>query len=148
MVPRGDAGPGQQVCNLSFDDQARSGVDGSLLPCMAEAKQEFRMPGTVKIWWHDGAVKDVRHHDIPVVNEPEIGFETVFVTEIPAISGPAPDNASVAIVETATDLRYLVRRAGDTAHASAATSKPIRGTVLLTESIGVRAGDTISFIEV
>ena len=34
------------------------------------------MPGTVKIWWHDGATKDVRYNELPVVNEPELGFET------------------------------------------------------------------------
>jgi len=37
------------------------------------------MPGTVKVWWHDGAVRDIRYHNIPVVNEPELGFEAVAV---------------------------------------------------------------------
>ena len=105
------------------------------------------MPGTVKIWWHDGAVVDVRHHDIPVVNEPELSFETVTVSGTPANSGPAPSDAKVAIVETDVDVRYLVRREGETALADAATSKPIAVTGLGTDAIGVLPGYTISFVE-
>ena len=48
------------------------------------------MPGTVKIWWHDGAVRDVRYHDIPVVNEPELGFESIAVGASPVQSGAGP----------------------------------------------------------
>ena len=106
------------------------------------------MPGTVKIWWHDGAVKDVRYHDIPVASEPELAFETVAVDVIPAASGAAPALASVALIETDVDIRYYVRRPGDTGDAHAVNSKPIRATPLQTESIGVVEGDTISFVEV
>ena len=105
------------------------------------------MPGTIKIWWHDGAVTDVRHHDLPVVNEPELGFESLPVDTTPAQSGPAPLGAVVAIVEATVNVRYVVRRPGQTGQANA-DSKPIRATPLLTEPIGVAAGDTISFIEV
>lgn len=105
------------------------------------------MPGTVKIWWHDGGVVDVRHHDIPVVNEPELGFETVFVSGTPANTAPAPGDAKVAIVETDVDLRYVVRRVGDAALADVATSKPIAATGLGTDAIGVLPGYSISFVE-
>ena len=105
------------------------------------------MPGTVKIWWLDGAVVDVRHHDIPVVNEPELGFETVAISGTPANSGPAPADAQVAIIETDVDLRYVVRPEGGTVLADAATSKPIATTGLGTDAIGVRPGYSISFVE-
>lgn len=48
------------------------------------------MPGTVKVWWHDGANKDVRYNELPVVNEPELGYEPVTVSATPASTGPAP----------------------------------------------------------
>ena len=105
------------------------------------------MPGTVKIWWHDGAVRDVRYHDIPVVNEPEIAFESIAVGGTAAASGPAPSQATVAVVECDVNIRYRVRRPGDTAAADAATSKPIPATGVSTDTISVGPGDTISFIE-
>ena len=106
------------------------------------------MPGTVKIWWHDGAVKDSRYHDIPVVNEPELGFEQVVVSGVPANSGAAPGNATVAIVETDVAVRYQVRHPGDATLADSETSKPIAATGLGTDSIGVAPGCSISFVEV
>ncbi len=106
------------------------------------------MPGTVKIWWHDGAVRDIRYHDIPVVNEPELGYETVAVSATPASSGPAPANATFAVVETDKKVRYRVRRPGDLTPANAVASKPIPATGFSTDTIGVAAGETISFIEV
>ena len=106
------------------------------------------MPGTVKIWWHDGAVVDIRHHDIPVVNEPQLGYETVAVSATPANSGPAPADATVAIVETDVDVRYHVRPAGDFSLADAETSKPIGATGIATDAIGIQAGFSISFVEV
>lgn len=105
------------------------------------------MPGTVKIWWHDGAVKDVRHHDIPVVNEPELGFDQVDVSDVPAISSAAPADTSVAIVETDVNVRYVVRHPGDVALADPETSKPIATTGIATDAIGVSPGCTISFVE-
>jgi hypothetical protein len=105
------------------------------------------MPGTVKIWWHDGATRDVRYHELPVVNEPELGFETVSVGAAPASSGPAPKDAVVAIVESDVNLRYLVRRPGETAVADTLTSKPLPATGFGTNSIGVGEGFTISFVE-
>ena len=63
------------------------------------------MAGTVKIWWHDGAVRDVRYHDIPVVNEPELGYVAVAVGPVPELSTPAPAKASVAVVETDVNIR-------------------------------------------
>ena len=106
------------------------------------------MAGTVKIWWHDGAVRDVRYHDIPVVNEPELGYETVAVGAAPAISTPAPAGATVAVVETDVNIRYLVRPGGIGGNADATTSKPVAATGHGTDTIGVTPGDVISLIEV
>ena len=106
------------------------------------------MPGTIKIWWHDGAVRDVRYNDLPVVNEPELGFETVALDGSgPVSSGPAPLDAAVAIIESDVNLRYRVVASGSGATADAAGSKPIRATGIGTESIGVVEGQTISFVE-
>ena len=105
------------------------------------------MPGTVKIWWHDGATKDVRYNTLPILNEPELGFETVAVTGSPSVSGPAPDDATIAVVESDVNVRYLVRRPGGNAPADPLTSKPLALTGLATDFIGVAPGYTISFVE-
>lgn len=106
------------------------------------------MPGIVKIWWHDGAVLDVRCNDVPVVNEPELGYETVLVSATPANSGPAPDDARVAVIESDVDVRYVVRPGGVDVLADAEASKPIAATGLATDSIGVDSGFSISFVEI
>ena len=53
----------------------------------------------------------------------------------------------VAIVECDVNVRYLVRRPGETADADAESSKPIPATGFGTNSIGVRENCTISFVE-
>ena len=106
------------------------------------------MPGTVKVWWHDGATKDVRYNELPVVNEPELGFESVAVGLTPASTGPAPEDAVVAIVESDVKVRYLVRLPGTTTDADAVGSKPLPATGFGTNSIGVGRDCTISFLEV
>jgi hypothetical protein len=106
------------------------------------------MPGTARIWWHDGATKDVRYNELPIVNEPELGFETLAVSTTPASTGAAPEDAVVAIIESDVDLRYLVRRAGGNQPADPVNSKPLAKTGFGTDSIGVCAGCTISFVEV
>ena len=105
------------------------------------------MPGTVKIWWHDGSLNDVRRNPAPVVNEPELGFEQVAVSGVPAASGAAPKDCFLAVVETDVNVRYLVRTPGDTRNAHAVTSKPLPRTGLVTDFIAVRPNCTISFIE-
>jgi len=106
------------------------------------------MPGTVKIWWHDGATKDVRYNDLPVVNEPELGFETLVVGPVAVTSGAAPADATVAIIESDVNTRYVVLPPGGTGNADSVASKAIPATGLGTDSIGVRPGASISFIEV
>ena len=105
------------------------------------------MAGTVKIWWHDGGVRDVRYHDIPVVNEPELGFDTLAVGAVAENSSVAPANAAVAVIETDVNVRYAVRPNGLGAAADAITSKPIAATGHGTDFIGISPGDVISFIE-
>lgn len=104
------------------------------------------MPGTVKIWWHDGAIKDVRYNDLPVVSEPELGHEALIVGPIPVASSPAPADATVAVVECDVNVRYRVLPPG-TAGAAGPASKPVAATGFGTDTIGVRPGARISFIE-
>ena len=104
------------------------------------------MTAPIKVWWHDGATKDVRYNELPVVNEPELGFESVTVSLTAGSTAPAPEDAVVAIVETDADVRYLVRRPGDTTDASI-DSKPLPRTGFGTNSIGVAKDFTISFVE-
>lgn len=106
------------------------------------------MPGTAKIWWHDGATKDVRYNELPIVNEPELGFETLAIGPTPVSTGAAPDDAVVAIVECDVNTRYVVRLPGGNQAADAITSKPLVATGFGTDSIGVRPGYSISFVEV
>ena len=106
------------------------------------------MPGTVKIWWHDGATKDVRYNELPVVNEPELGFESVAVGPTPVSTGPAPEDAVVAMVESDVNVRYLVRLPGAGTDADTSNSKPLPSTGFGTNSIGVAKNCTISFVEV
>lgn len=105
------------------------------------------MPGTVKIWWHDGATQDARNNSIPVVNEPELGFETVAISDAPSSSGPAPQNATVALIQSDTDFHYRVRTCWDDRKADPADCKPIRATGNRIDFIGVQPGFSISFIE-
>jgi hypothetical protein len=106
------------------------------------------MPGTVKIWWHEGAIKDVRYNTVPILNEPELGFETVAVNGSASASRPAPEDAAIAVIETDVNVRYLVRRAGSNESADPLSSKPLPVTGLATDFIGVTPGCTISFVEV
>ena len=106
------------------------------------------MAGLVKIWWHDGATRDIRYHDIPVVNEPELGFETIAVSGVAANSGAAPSEATVAVIESDVNVRYVVRPPGGSAQADPVLSKPIPATGPATNTIGVAPGYSISLIEV
>lgn len=105
------------------------------------------MPGTVKIWWHDGAATDARNNDLPVVNEPELGFEALALSATPAASGPAPANATVALVEADVPFRYRVRPADDDRPAEAGDCKPMAAMPGCVDFIGVRPGCSISFVE-
>lgn len=105
------------------------------------------MPGTVRIWWHDGTANDARNNNMPIVNEPELGFESVAVSATPAASGTAPANATVALLESDVAIRYRVRRPGDSTPASLSDCKPMAATGGGVEVIGVRPGCSISLIE-
>jgi hypothetical protein len=105
------------------------------------------MPGTVKVWWHDGATKDVRYTELPVANEPELGFESHVVGPIAIETGPAPEDATVAIVEADVNFRYLVLPPEAVGAADRINSKPIPATGFGTDTIGVRPGFRISMIE-
>lgn len=106
------------------------------------------MPGTVKIWWHDGALNDLRRNPAPIVNEPELGFEQVGISPIPSLSQPAPADCFLAVIESDVDVRYKVTTEGTVQPADPVTSKPMPATGLGADFIAVRPGATISFIEV
>lgn len=105
------------------------------------------MPGTVKIWWHDGAAIDVRRNQMPVVSEPELGFETLAVSASPAASGLAPTNARVALIESDVGVRYRVRVSGDATPADLTDSKPLAAAIGAVDFIAVAEGCSISFVE-
>lgn len=105
------------------------------------------MPGTVKIWWHDGSAIDSRRNDMPVVNEPELGFETISVSTTPAASGAAPKEATLALIESDVNLRYRVCRPGDNVPADTESCKPMAATGGGIDFIGVGLGCSISFVE-
>ena len=106
------------------------------------------MPGTVEIRRHDGATKDVRCDELPVVNEPELGLESVAVGAAPAGTGPAPEDAVIAIVESDVNVRCRVRQPGSSGDADPTNSKPLQSIGFGTDSIGVAKDYIISFVEV
>jgi len=105
------------------------------------------MPGTVKLWWHDGSTLDVRNHPTPLINEPEHGFETLGVGATPVATGPAPDGCCVAVIESDVALRYRVLAPGQAGSASDPEAKPMAATGFRVSTIGVRPGMTLSLIE-
>ncbi|MEL6477350.1 MAG: hypothetical protein AAFR17_08480 [Pseudomonadota bacterium] len=105
------------------------------------------MPGTIKIWWHDGSTRDARYQATPLINEPELGFETVSVTTTPASSGPAPNDAFVAVIESNVATRYRIQPEAGSEDAGSQRAKPMLATSFATATIGVRPGFRISFVE-
>lgn len=105
------------------------------------------MPETLKIWWHDGATKDVRYNELPVANEPELGFASLVVGPLPVKSPPAPEDATVAIIESDVNFRYAVVAPGGSGDADPVNSKPMAATGFATDAIGVRPGYQISVVE-
>jgi len=131
---------------MGADHPRRPGIP---LRVAREAKQwRQAMPGTVKLWWHDGSTRDARYHPTILINEPELGFETVAVSSTPASSGVAPGEAYVAAVETDVDLRYRVLAPSQSGDAADPEAKPLRVTGFAVATIGVQPGFTISFLEV
>ncbi|MGF1502271.1 MAG: hypothetical protein ACFBSD_10685 [Paracoccaceae bacterium] len=105
------------------------------------------MPGTVKLWWHDGSTLDVRSHPTPLINEPELGFSSATVGATPVSFGPAPAEACVAVLEAPVNLRYRVLRAGQTGSAADPQAKPLVATLPGIAAIGIEPGATLSLIE-
>ncbi|MEM1344126.1 MAG: hypothetical protein AAGI34_06040 [Pseudomonadota bacterium] len=106
------------------------------------------MPGTLKLWWHDGSTLDVRAHPTPLINEPERAYETLSLTTTPATTGPAPERCFVAAIETDVDLRYRVLLPGQTGSAADPEAKPMPRTGFRLATIGVQPGATLSVVEV
>ncbi|MEM8698390.1 MAG: hypothetical protein AAGF44_04425 [Pseudomonadota bacterium] len=105
------------------------------------------MPGTVKIWWHRGALRDMNYNSMPVVDEPEIAMETVTLAGSVENSGPAPSDTSVAILQSDVDVAYVVRRPGETALADANFHKPLAATGTDLYAIGIPEGASLSLVE-
>ncbi|MEM6905913.1 MAG: hypothetical protein AAF568_08475 [Pseudomonadota bacterium] len=105
------------------------------------------MPGTLKIWWHDGSTRDARYHPTPLINEPALGFETVSVGTSPSASSAAPPEAHVAVIESNVAIRYVVEAPGSTLDADDPSAKPMAATGFGTATIGVQPGHRISVRE-
>jgi len=105
------------------------------------------MPGTAKLWWHDGSTRDARYHPTPLINEPELGFETLTLSSSPVSSSAAPQDAFVAVIETDVPVRYIVRAPGETRDAAAAEAKPLVATGHGVATIGILPGYTLSLME-
>lgn len=105
------------------------------------------MAGTVRIWWHRGALRDMNYNSMPVVDEPEIRTETLILNGTAEETAAAPDDASVALIQSDTDLAYVVRKPGDTTLADAGTHKPLAATGPDLFAIGIPPGASISMVE-
>lgn len=105
------------------------------------------MPGTLKIWFHDGSTRDARYNPTPLINEPELGFETLAVSAIPATSGPAPADAHVAVIECDVDIRYRVTAPGGAEDATSPRAKPMAATGFRTATVGLYPGAVLSVVE-
>ncbi|MEM7507414.1 MAG: hypothetical protein AAF415_11770 [Pseudomonadota bacterium] len=105
------------------------------------------MPGTVRIWWHRGALRDMNYNSMPVVEEPELSMETVVLNGDIETTGPAPEDASVALVQSDVDLAYVVRPAGVAVLADPSLHKPLSATGNELYSIGIPQGASLSLVE-
>lgn len=105
------------------------------------------MPGTLKIWWHDGSTRDARYHPTPLINEPPLGFETISVAGAAVSTGPAPAEAHVAVIESNVAIRYVVQAPGSATDADAASAKPMAATGFGTATIGIQPGHRLSVRE-
>ena len=106
------------------------------------------MPGTVRLWWHDGSTLDVRSHPTTLINEPELGFESHTVGAAPVSCGPAPQDAHVAVIESTVNLRYRVLRPGEAGSAGDPEAKPLIATGIGVATVGIAPGCTLSLVEV
>ncbi|MEM0942952.1 MAG: hypothetical protein AAGI70_03300 [Pseudomonadota bacterium] len=105
------------------------------------------MPGTVKIWWHQGALRDHKYNSMPVLDEPELARETVTLSGAVETSGPAPEEATLAVIQTDVDVAYVVRRPGESVLADATLHKPVAATGTSLYAIGVNPGYSLSLVE-
>lgn len=105
------------------------------------------MAATVKIWWHDGSTLDHRSHPTPLINEPEIGFESPTVGVAPVAVGPVPEGACVAVIESPIGLRYRVLAPGEPGDAADPEAKPLIATGFSVATVGVVPGGTLSLSE-
>ncbi|MEM8842068.1 MAG: hypothetical protein AAGD47_09860 [Pseudomonadota bacterium] len=105
------------------------------------------MPGTVRIWWHRGVLRDEKYNAVPIVEEPELGVETIALDGTVQNSGAAPADARIALLQSDTDIVYVVRRPGEAVTADTALHKPIEATGRDLHALNVPEGASISMIE-
>ncbi|MEM7239037.1 MAG: hypothetical protein AAF317_05470 [Pseudomonadota bacterium] len=105
------------------------------------------MPGTVRIWWHRGALRDEKYNSVPVVEEPELSTETLSLDGSVQVSGAAPSDARLAILQSDTDIAYVVRQAGEATAADPAVHKPLAATGLDLYAISIPEGASLSVVE-
>ncbi|MEM9044359.1 MAG: hypothetical protein AAGC81_06670 [Pseudomonadota bacterium] len=106
------------------------------------------MPGTVKIWWHSGALRDEKYNAVPIVEEPELGTEAIPLDGSVEISAAAPELARIALIQTDVDIAYVVRLPGEETVANASIHKPLGATGLDLHAISIPQGASVSVVEI
>lgn len=104
------------------------------------------MPGTVRIWWHRGALRDEKYNSVPVVEEPELATETITLDGAVQVSGAAPVEARLAIIQSDMDIAYVVRRPGEDIVADPAVHKPLAATGFDLYALSVPQGASLSVV--
>ncbi|MEM6932716.1 MAG: hypothetical protein AAF526_03935 [Pseudomonadota bacterium] len=105
------------------------------------------MPGTVRIWWHRGALRDEKYNSVPVVEEPELTTETISLDGSVQVSGAAPLDARLAVIQSDIDIAYVVRLPGEATAADPAIHKPLSATGLNLYAISIPEGASLSVVE-
>ncbi|MEM8789980.1 MAG: hypothetical protein AAGE80_00080 [Pseudomonadota bacterium] len=106
------------------------------------------MPGTVKIWWHSGALRDEKYNAVPIVEEPELATETIALNGGVEVSAASPEDARIALIQSDIDIAYVVRLPGSDVTANAAIHKPMAATGLDLHAVAIPGGASISVVEI
>ncbi|MBY8976521.1 hypothetical protein KHP62_11930 [Rhodobacteraceae bacterium NNCM2] len=105
------------------------------------------MPGKVRIWWHRGVLRDENYNVAPIADEPEISVESITLDGTVQNSGAAPVDARLALVQSDTDIAYVVRLPGQSVAADPALHKPLAATGLDLHAISIPEGASLSMVE-
>ena len=100
---------------------------------------------TIKVWFHQAATIDSNGMSIPVLSEPSLNADDAAESVVlPGVTSAAPVATEFAVIETDKDIRYTVRKEGQTSpNASADTKILYKGR----DQIALRPKQTIHFVE-